>query len=250
MKNYILLTKILLISKILLGQTNDLQITNEMPSIIITTEIENFNGTGFSDTSDYLIQKSGPFLFTTYYDPYGLNNTSDFEGYDYGLWQSFDGSITEWTFEPYNDNTTLLGNPDYAWTEVWAHNGTIQTSDANVKENIKKSPYGLKEVLQMKPVTYNWKEPIDKNNIQNKKENIGFIAQDIMKILPQAIVKKNVSLGNSGLNINGKILPRKKSNAEYGMNYSELIPVLTKAIQEQQEIIEKMEKRIADLEAR
>ncbi|RYE19632.1 MAG: hypothetical protein EOP51_19485 [Sphingobacteriales bacterium] len=110
------------------------------------------------------------------------------------------------------DNAYALGQSGSKWTAVWATNGMVQTSDARLKTNIHSLNYGLKELMLMKPVQYNWK-----TNPQDKKE-IGFLAQDIQKIIPEAVVEPT----------NGHAM---------GMKYTELIPVLVKAVQEQQQLI-------------
>lgn len=121
---------------------------------------------------------------------------------------------------PDADNAFTLGEGGRRWSQVWSATGTIQTSDATLKTNIIPSPYGLQEVLQLTPVQYNWKETPD-----GKKE-VGLLAQDVLKLIPEAVV-----------------VP--EDGSAMGMKYSELIPVLIKAIQEQQQRIEKLEKKLA-----
>lgn len=70
---------------------------------------------------------------------------------------------------------------------------------------------------------YNWKMNPN-NDLQ-----IGFLAQDIQKIIPEAVVEP----------ANGDPL---------GMKYNELIPVLVKAIQEQQKKIDELEKMVKSLQ--
>jgi hypothetical protein len=122
------------------------------------------------------------------------------------------------------NNTYSLGTSGQRWSAVWTNAGAINTSDANLKTNITTSPYGLSEVMQMNPVQYNWKT--------NPKEDlqIGFLAQDILKIIPEAVV----------VPANGDPL---------GMKYTELIPVLVKAIQELQKQNFDMQKQIDTLKA-
>lgn len=120
---------------------------------------------------------------------------------------------------PNTDNGHSLGQSGLRWSSVWAVNGTINTSDANLKTNIATSPYGLDEVMQMNPVQYNWKT--------NPTEDlqIGFLAQDIQKIIPEAVV----------VPANGDPL---------GMKYTELIPVLVKAIQELKKEVTELKKQL------
>ena len=120
------------------------------------------------------------------------------------------------------DNSYSLGNSSNRWNQVWAVSGIVNTSDARLKTNITASPYGLNEVMKMQPVQYNWKTNPG-NDLQ-----IGFLAQDIQKIIPEAVVEP----------ANGDPL---------GMKYSELIPVLVKGMQEQQKLIENQQKQIDEL---
>jgi hypothetical protein len=73
-------------------------------------------------------------------------------------------------------------------------------------------------------VSYQWR-----NDIGGSVYNLGFLAQDIEKIIPEAVVAP------------------KNDTETYGMKYTELIPVLVKAIQEQQKLIEELNRRINDL---
>ena len=119
---------------------------------------------------------------------------------------------------PGQDNAYTLGNNSTRWSAVWSANGTIQTSDIRLKKNIEPLSYGLKEVLRLQPVSYDWKD----NSGQHK---IGLIAQEVKKIVPQVV---------SG--------DEQKENL--GMNYAELVPVLINAIKEQQQQIEALKKQL------
>ena len=116
---------------------------------------------------------------------------------------------------PKTDNLYDLGTSALRWDDVYATNGTIQTSDRRLKTNISDLKYGLKEVMALRPVSYNWK---DKPNTNNK---IGLIAQDTRKIVPEVV---------SG----------DESKENLGMNYAELVPVLINAIKEQQQQINEL----------
>ena len=126
---------------------------------------------------------------------------------------------------PDTDGVYTSGTSGLKWSAVWATNGTIQTSDRRLKENIEDSPYGLDEVMDMRPVSYTW---IDRPD-QGRK--IGLIAQEM-----QPIVSEVVQVGDDERNT-------------LGLNYSDIVPVLIKAIQEQQEIIEQQHQRLEQHEA-
>jgi hypothetical protein len=102
--------------------------------------------------------------------------------------------------------------------------GTITPSDKRLKSNIKNSNYGLKEVLKLEPVSYTKKFSLDKAEKGEVKE-IGFIAQDLQKVLPELVTENGTD----------KLL---------AVNYTSIIPILVKAIQEQQLEIEKLKKLI------
>jgi hypothetical protein len=125
------------------------------------------------------------------------------------------------TIRPASDGTENCGTSGNRWNTVFATNGTINTSDIRHKHEINLLNYGLNEVLQLKPVSYKWK---NKDDIK-----LGFIAQDLINIIPEVVF-----VGDD-------------ENKTLGVYYSDIIPVLTKAIQEQQAIIEKQNKEIEAL---
>ena len=105
-------------------------------------------------------------------------------------------------------------------TNGGADGGTIigtETSDERLKENMVEIPYGLKEVMLLKPIHYYYKVA--------QKEELGFGAQTTHKIIPEVVYDTKEIIDNSG-------------KTKLAMEYSRLVPELTKAIQEQQQIIE------------
>ena len=128
-----------------------------------------------------------------------------------------------------------LGSSSKRWATVYATNGTINTSDGRLKENIIPLKYGLKEVMAMKPVSYSWKDAkLDQST------KLGFIAQDLLPIIKEVVESEEVTFDE---NRNPKII-----EAKYlGISYTEIIPILTKAIQEQQTMIEGLNEKVSDL---
>jgi hypothetical protein len=135
---------------------------------------------------------------------------------------------------PASDNDVTLGNSSLRWTNVWAVNGTIQTSDANDKESITDINSGLSKIMQLKPVTYHWKD----TSIDMQKPHLGFIAQELKNIVPEAVVTHDWQETPDGG------ATEWRETEKLGVNYSELIPVLTKAIQEQQALITQQQETI------
>ena len=133
-----------------------------------------------------------------------------------------------------DDSSDDLSTPEFAFQndgdfhadgDVIAYS-TTTSSDERLKENIKEIPYGLEEVLKMKPVEYDWKEK------RGGKHDIGVIAQDIEKLIPE-IIKENKDL---------------KTKEDFkSVDYGKMVAVLIKAIQEQQEEIELLKANLDQL---
>ncbi len=107
-----------------------------------------------------------------------------------------------------------------------------ELSDRREKENIVGLGYGLKEIMNLKPVSFTWK------NQQIKGTQVGLIAQEVQKIIPE-IVSSQVS------NFNEKGEPIASGEDRLSVAYSELVPVLIHAIQEQQAIIESQKQTLS-----
>ena len=116
----------------------------------------------------------------------------------------------------------------------------IAHSDERIKENITDVGEVLPTLLNMRCVKYNL--------ISNPEDTkIGFIAQDWETSFPE-LIDENVHLV---LEDNGTIGVHDNSDSETpvkAMSYTETIPLLLKAIQEQQVIIENLKSRIETLE--
>ncbi len=102
-----------------------------------------------------------------------------------------------------------------SWTSI---------SDRRSKEKIRKLDYGLEAVMNLRPSLYNYKG--------KKKRSIGFIAQEVNEVIPEIVEQTVMGPDHDFL----------------GINYTELIPVLTKAIQEQQEEIELLKQQVKELQ--
>ncbi|MDR0231517.1 MAG: tail fiber domain-containing protein [Dysgonamonadaceae bacterium] len=95
-------------------------------------------------------------------------------------------------------------------------------SDRRLKTNITPLKYGLSEVMKLNPVNYEMK-----NN--SGVSRVGFIAQEVKPIIPEVVG------GTEGDLDKGETL---------SIAYSDFAPILTKAIQEQQQMIEAQQVQI------
>ena len=103
------------------------------------------------------------------------------------------------------------------------------TSDSRLKENIVNAPNSLDTINGIKIRSFDWKE--DKHHT-----DYGLIAQELYQVFPEAVLK-----GDDGEEITN---PKETWQVEYGR----LTPLLVKAIQEQQTIINELKTRIEALE--
>lgn len=126
------------------------------------------------------------------------------------------------------------------------------TSDRRLKENIQPLNSGLETIMKLNPTTYNFRGNGEYNGLKlSTGLHYGLIAQEVETVLP-SLVKDNVhtytemSVEGQGPNANSETEIEK--TMEYKtMNYTELIPVLIKGMQEQQAEIEKLKKEIEEL---
>ena len=149
----------------------------------------------------------------------GTNNTAIGSGADFGA------NLTNATAIGYQANASAsnsirLGNASV--TVIGGQVAWTAASDSRIKKNIVNSTYGLATVLKLRPVEYNL--------TSNDLKQVGFIAQEVQKLVPEVVTGKEGDLSK------GEIL---------GITYSNLVPVLTKAIQEQQKQIEDQNAKIA-----
>ena len=113
-------------------------------------------------------------------------------------------------------------------------------SDAKLKRNINDLGSALSIVNQLKPKTYYFNN--EKYNALSLGKNMryGFLAQDVEKVMPELVgsSKKPVRVDGNGI---------KQYEDVKTVDYVELIPILTKAIQEQQAEINELKATIANM---
>jgi hypothetical protein len=143
--------------------------------------------------------------------------TFDIEGSTYDIYTFMEGQI-----RPGFDNLTTLGAPNHRFTNLYLVNNPTVTSDIRLKDNIIETKYGLETVMQISPVSYQLKS--DENN----KVHLGFKAQEIQELIPEIVT----TAPDSGM---------------LSMAYSEMLPVLTKAIQELNNKLDAVIKENSDL---
>ncbi|HTB11092.1 MAG TPA: tail fiber domain-containing protein [Bryobacteraceae bacterium] len=107
-------------------------------------------------------------------------------------------------------------------------------SDARLKTDIIEITNGLESVQKLKPIHFRWQKPEKRTvgkgmNLPVDEPQVGFLAQDVEKVVPEAVVKDA-----SGL---------------YSMEETKLIPVLVEAVKELEAQNEKLSGQISSMSA-
>ena len=124
---------------------------------------------------------------------------------------------------PSTDNSVALGTSGNRFSTVYAFSGVVNTSDESLKV-WKPLTHGLTQVLQIEPILFQWKQQLElsEEHLEKHFEYYGFRANQLQKILPELVYDEDPSV-------------------PLQLNYAELIPVLVKAIQEQNETIQTLQ---------
>jgi len=144
------------------------------------------------------------------------------------------GSTADWifgangsdhTFKWYNQSS----NGGAGYKMAIATSGTLTVSadviafgspsDIRLKENIKPIESALDKVSKLQGVTFDWKES---DSILDIKEDIGFIAQDVQKVIPELV--------------------RENEDGMLSMRHQGIAPILLEAIKELKQEIEELKK--------
>ena len=162
-------------------------------------------------------------------------------------------------FLPATNDAIDLGENSHKWDDIYATNGSIQTSDQNNKDNIVTSDLGLTFVNKLSPKSYKFKG--------KTRTHYGLIAQDVETVL------SDISKPTSGFGgfiktdvadqkyderdqahdriPSGKAIGDVKiaAHTEYGLRYTEFVGPLIKAVQELSAEVETLKTEVAALKA-
>ena len=182
---------------------------------------------------------------------YGLTTGDNnlFLGKDAGRTGSPGGNITT------GDNEIVLGDENISEAHIQV-DWTV-ASDARDKTDFTTLDLGLDFVKALKPVTYKW----DKRSKYGDKEaddydlaaqtpdgthkedrlDIGFKAQEVEAL--------EIAAGYTKNNKTNLVSSHTQDGTQMGLQYTKFVPILVKAIQEQQALIQSLTSRIAALES-
>lgn len=134
-----------------------------------------------------------------------------------------------------------LGTNSFKWTDVYATNGTIQTSDRQAKRDIVYDLSDYDDLYdELKPVTYKFAD--------GHRTHVGFIAQDIEQTLNDLRIDTE--------DFAGFVKSPREDGYNYALRYTEFIAMntaqiqkLKKRIKEQDEEIAALKEAIAEIKA-
>lgn len=115
---------------------------------------------------------------------------------------------------PRADNTYNLGFSSTRWVDVWAVDGTINTSDMTDKKDIKKlENSSVAFIKALKPVKFKWKK--------GKREHLGFLAQDVKQAM-------DATIGDAGIFVDPSV---GGEEGHQGLRYAEFISPIIDTLQ-------------------
>ena len=120
------------------------------------------------------------------------------------------------------DNPTTVGRIE-ATNDIIA----FYSSDERLKENVKPISWALDKVMKINGVTFDWIPLTEEQEVHihgNKGADVGIIAQEIEKILPEVVITRD--------------------NGYKAVNYDKIVALLIEAIKEQQSEIDQLKDKI------
>ena len=167
---------------------------------------------------------------------------------------SFENQTSD-DIRPSNDNSFDLGQSNRRFDDVFATNGSINTSDITLKDNIVTTDLGLDFLNDLTPIEFTWKDG-------GVRTHLGFSAQDIKeKLITHKGADQNMAVYTQGSyekyyektnedEYGGFDLVEKEDHdfERFGLRHNQLIPVLTKAIQQLSTKVDSLTARIEVLE--
>lgn len=109
---------------------------------------------------------------------------------------------------------------------LWAQQGGYFGSDVNLKQNINSIESPLTKLISLRGIQFNYRSDETKREVDmdNQNQRIGFVAQEVEKVLPGIV----------------KVMP----DSTKAVSYTDLIPLTVEAIKEQQTQIEELKEII------
>ena len=232
--------------QILKSQPHSAQVTNTMllpagaSSTLVaetTSTLAGVTGRGattttacsFTNTTSFLIGGSGSanLYLGNIISASSSNKGARFHSNNNDFYFDFQGDATQnWFLRDYDGSGGIHDKFGFnfingAFTATGDIIGFGSPSDKTLKENIKPIESALDKAMKLQGVTFDWKKS---DSMLDIKEDIGFIAQDVQKVLPELV--------------------RENENGKLSLRHQGITPVLLEAIKELKAEIEELKKQI------
>lgn len=231
---------------------------------------------GALDTRDLAIAKDyrlilyntdGSFGYIKQYGNQQLVIRSSIED-DYGIYIGVREGV--WSLASYVNNNLNLGSTGFKWRNIYATNGTIQTSDRNAKDNIhylEDNDIYVQLLMKLLPCSFTYKNTSENTN--HDRTHIGFIAQDVEDAMSELsltsldfagfckdqkviskMVKETIIDEKTGEEKEVEQIIEEKIEGEYiySLRYQEFIALITKVLQKSCKRLDDLEYRLSVLE--
>jgi hypothetical protein len=156
-------------------------------------------------------------------------------------WNTGTGQLT-WNV-PAGGLWNMRASDNLCWNALGQVGGMgpyVDLSDRRAKLDVAPSVHGLDVILQLEPVSFKRKQA--KNARLPARTELGFVAQDVLPILPEAVMTMGVELPDGGGTFDDE-------EPSLGMLSSVLVAVLVNGMKEMHALIDGQAKRITALEA-
>ena len=205
-----------------------------------TADIE-LSSAGFSTFGDYNGTVNGTYLYVD--DPSEIIRIQS-EGHVYIGDTDWGGTGTAWNVD-FDASNSKAYFSNLSAGDVYADaSGGLQigASDGRLKKNIIKIDNALEKVSQLSGVYFEWKTENEGNTYQPMSEGrkLGFIAQDVGKVVPELLNKISVPIAQKTDTKNALY----GEDFLYGVHEKDIIALLIESIKELKIKVEELEKKI------
>ncbi|PSR52350.1 hypothetical protein AHMF7605_01835 [Adhaeribacter arboris] len=254
-------------TKLWINQYGTVAIGTTSPSSSYKLYISSSSASGiYSNGTDYGVRGTSPNIGVQGYGSvkgvFGYSNTANGKGVNGYAEQNYGGF-----FESYDGTALYAKTYNGFYAALFYGNtyssGTYYGSDKNIKKNIQEVGNAMSIINRLKPKYYQFREDAEYASLQLPKGNhYGLLAQDVEEVLPNLVKESSHEVSTTKPIIltepaaDGKFTPvvvepkeTKKTITIKAVNYTELIPLLIKGLQEQQQTISTLQEEIMKLKA-
>jgi trimeric autotransporter adhesin len=213
-----------------IGQGSGEAITTGSKNSILGKYNGNSGGLDIRTASNYIVLSDGDGNPRNYIDNNGYNYLLGSGG---GRLYFRDTSNTaQYSIQSTAGTFYIFSAVNYALLNGTGFSSWTFASDVRIKENIVDLDYGLNSIMALKPRRFNY--------ISNKHNDIGFIAQEVKQVVPEAVTGEEIEFSENDTQ-------QERAEKTMGVSKDLLIPVLVKAIQELKAIVDAQAVEIAAL---